>query len=489
MRTTIGLAYWLLLKNCRLAASPRIWSQALWKYARYWISGIGSMPMLAKPWAMPRIMVSSSRVLNTRRGPNAFCRPLVTVYTPPFCATSSPNSSVSGYLARSLRRVVDLDRRAAAPASPAACPRCRGRDPRFAVRRAASFATLSRRVRRQRRLHVFSVSMRGRLSAPSAAANHFLRVSSWGEDLVLRHQPSSGAICAERSGDRRLRPATGSSIERHSISKSVPAWPMMRRWCAGAGTSGGGCGGNARPSRSTSTVAGGEVETIGEVVEVRAVAEALRDPAARRLHRRCRCRCPHTYSTGAGSFWYTVHEAALNAVCAVAWFADASPNEQIAMESSGIGSWWPMRLAASIATAVPSASAGGKRSSRSAAAPQRLAAPDLVPPARGRVFRARREGQRRIHDRVHARQLAEAFGHEAAAARSAGTPGRCGASRARPSRCLRGRWNRWCRRPCSARAARAIRSRWREINCGSNSSRKPFASAHAVEDGFARRRG
>ena len=45
----------------------------------------------------------------------------------------------------------------------------------------------------------------------------------------------------------------------------------------------------------------------------------------------------------------------LNAVCAVAWLLDASPNEQIAIESSGIGSAWPMRLACSIATAVPSA--------------------------------------------------------------------------------------------------------------------------------------
>jgi len=46
----------------------------------------------------------------------------------------------------------------------------------------------------------------------------------------------------------------------------------------------------------------------------------------------------HTNSTGAGSFWYAVQAAALNAVCAVAWLLDASPNEQIAMLSSGIGS-------------------------------------------------------------------------------------------------------------------------------------------------------
>jgi hypothetical protein len=45
----------------------------------------------------------------------------------------------------------------------------------------------------------------------------------------------------------------------------------------------------------------------------------------------------HTNSTGAGNFWYAVQAAALNAVCAVAWLLDASPNEQIAMLSFGIG--------------------------------------------------------------------------------------------------------------------------------------------------------
>ena len=39
----------------------------------------------------------------------------------------------------------------------------------------------------------------------------------------------------------------------------------------------------------------------------------------------------------------------------MAWFALASPNEQIAIESAGTGSVWPMRRACSIATAVPSA--------------------------------------------------------------------------------------------------------------------------------------
>src|SRR5512141_2556044 len=62
-----------------------------------------------------------------------------------------------------------------------------------------------------------------------------------------------------------------------------------------------------------------------------------------------------TNRTGAGSFWYAVQPAVLNAVCAVAWLLDASPNEQIAMLSSGLGRLWPIRGPCSIATAVPSA--------------------------------------------------------------------------------------------------------------------------------------
>ena len=126
------------------------------------------------------------------------------------------------------------------------------------------------------------------------------------------------------------------------------------------------------------------------------------------------------------------------------------------MLSSGIGNAWPMRRPCSIATAVPKRLRqvrGDRRGLRQH--PQRLAAPDLVAAAGGRIVLARGERQRRIHDRIHARQLAEALGHEPAASGNAGTPDRYGASGARPSRCLRGRWNRSCRRPCSARAARA----------------------------------
>ena len=46
--------------------------------------------------------------------------------------------------------------------------------------------------------------------------------------------------------------------------------------------------------------------------------------------------------------------------------------------------------------------------------PQRLAAPHFMPAAAGRIFGTGREGQRRIHHRVHPGNLAEALGHECA---------------------------------------------------------------------------
>ncbi|MNI58964.1 hypothetical protein D3C73_1140990 [compost metagenome] len=63
----------------------------------------------------------------------------------------------------------------------------------------------------------------------------------------------------------------------------------------------------------------------------------------------------HTNRIGTGSFWYADHIAVLNAVCAVAWLAEASPKEHITMLSAGIGSGWLRRLPLSIASAVPNA--------------------------------------------------------------------------------------------------------------------------------------
>ena len=97
MRTTIG--FWKLPfeKNESEQASPRSWSRALCTYARYWISGTGRKPRVPAPWAVPRMVVSSSRVSNTRAWPKRACRSRVTLYTPPFLPTSSPNTSSSGY--------------------------------------------------------------------------------------------------------------------------------------------------------------------------------------------------------------------------------------------------------------------------------------------------------------------------------------------------------------------------------------------------------
>jgi hypothetical protein len=43
-----------------------------------------------------------------------------------------------------------------------------------------------------------------------------------------------------------------------------------------------------------------------------------------------------TKSTGTGSRWNAVHDAALIAPCAVEWLSDASPNEQTTIESRAV---------------------------------------------------------------------------------------------------------------------------------------------------------
>lgn len=105
--------------------------------------------------------------------------------------------------------------------------------------------------------------------------------------------------------------------------------------------------------------------------------------------------------------------------------------------------------------------------------PKRLRAPDLVASARRWIILARRKRQRRIHDRIHARQLAEALGHEGA--RTMVQESRVGVagSGARPSNCLHDRSIRSCKTPCCAHAARTIRSRCREINCDSGNPGMP----------------
>ena len=161
-----------------------------------------------------------------------------------------------------------------------------------------------------------------------------------------------------------------------------------------------------------------------------------------------------------------------------------------AMESSGIGSWWPMRLAASIATAVPSAFGGWEAIVEVCGSTTGLLPQTLCHPPEGRVFRARREGQRRIMIRVHARQARKAFGHEAAAAAyGAGTPWSVWRVARDHRDCAPWPLEPMCRRPCySARAARAIRSGGAR-SIAIRTVREAFASsARCRRDGFARRR-
>ena len=164
-----------------------------------------------------------------------------------------------------------------------------------------------------------------------------------------------------------------------------------------------------------------------------------------------------TNSTGAGSFWYAVQrggvERGLRGGVVGSRRRRTSRSRCCRRESAARGR---CACACSIATAVPSALGRCEAmvevcgSTHSGLLPQ-----TLWRPPRGRIVLAGRERQRRIHDRIHARQLAEALGHEAAGAvvqeRRIGV--------ARQPRDHRVAFvaaaSRSCRRPCSARAARA----------------------------------
>ncbi len=154
MRTTIGLRYWSFEKNCSDAASPRIWSHALWKYARYWISGIGSMPMFAKPCARPRIIGLVEQRVEHARALERLVQALGDRVDAALLRDVLAEQQRLGILAEQIvQRVVDLDRE---------MPRrqvlrqlflaAEHGEALFRVVRAARFGVdLVRRVRRQRR--------------------------------------------------------------------------------------------------------------------------------------------------------------------------------------------------------------------------------------------------------------------------------------------------------------------------------------------------
>ena len=75
-----------------------------------------------------------------------------------------------------------------------------------------------------------------------------------------------------------------------------------------------------------------------------------------------------TRRSGTGRRWNAAHEAALMAPCAVEWFSEASPNEQMTIESGSVAIMPSgaravrsvrrrarSRVARSIATAIPTA--------------------------------------------------------------------------------------------------------------------------------------
>ncbi len=136
-----------------VAASPRNWSSALCRYARYWISGTGSRPPMPEPAASPRMDVSSSRVSNTRSAPNRSRNAFVTPYTPPLAATSSPNSTMPGLVTRASVSVALM---VWARVSPSAFsgnrpPKASARAPRLGPSAASAASATTRATRTGRR--------------------------------------------------------------------------------------------------------------------------------------------------------------------------------------------------------------------------------------------------------------------------------------------------------------------------------------------------
>ena len=277
---------------------------------------------------------------------------------------------------------------------------------------------LVRRVRRQRSHHV-----RQRLDARAAigllgggealAAGVLVQ----GEDLVLRHRPGLQRDCGR----------TQQRIARLHRAQLLDAAPLDLE--VGAGVAHDALGAQVQEGRAARApavfdraqhvgVAAGQVEAVGEeIVEVGAVAEALADPAGRRLHRDADAvvlaDVQHRRRQLLVSGPRRGVERRLRGRVVGRRVAERADRDRIVgnrqTHAEALAGLDRHRGAQRLRQVR-----GDGRSLRQY--PQRLAAPHLVAPAAGRVLRAGREAQRRVRDRIHARQLAEALGHEAAAA-------------------------------------------------------------------------
>ena len=201
------------------------------------------------------MVVSSSSVLNTRAPRKALCRPLVTVYTPPFCATSSPKIRASVVLGHHfVQGLVDLDGQ---------MPRRQflGQLVGAAVDLGTSRVEVGAlglgahrvgRVRRQRAHDLFqrvqlgqAVGLFGCLEAARAGALVQVQRCPCGctGPIPVRSPPSAAADHSPPAP-----PVPRSSATR---SRSRCRHGPSRGWCSGAGRSAAACAGNARPRAAT----------------------------------------------------------------------------------------------------------------------------------------------------------------------------------------------------------------------------------------------
>jgi hypothetical protein len=170
-------------------------------------------------------------------------------------------------------------------------------------------------------------------------------------------------------------------------------------------------------------IAGRDVQAVGiEVVQALAVAEIVRDPAVRRLHRdadavvlaHVQHRRGQLLVGGPGRGV----ERGLGGGMVAGGVAEAADGNGVAGDRQHVADAPCLLDRHCGAQRLGQVRCDGRGLRQH---PEWLAAPDLVPASGDRIFLAGGEAQRGIHDRVHrlaigAGQLAEALGHEGAAA-------------------------------------------------------------------------
>ena len=278
-------------KNCIVAASPRSWSSALCRYARYWISGTGSSPPSPAPSPSPRIDVSSSRVSKTRAGAEPVAQPLgdpvhAALGAPrPRRRRSSPGWSSMRVGERRVDRLGQGQRPGllGQPAAEGARP-----GPRRPARPPAAPASATVRATRTGRRGRERGDDLGRAGQLGLAEHLLGDLADLPADLVVAGDAAPPGVASPASTSSRAVPTSGSRARSRSISVGGavrrPRRPRRRGPsagpCAGAARPGGGARRTQAAASRRRVVRRRQVAAVGgEVADARAWRAARRPPS------------------------------------------------------------------------------------------------------------------------------------------------------------------------------------------------------------------